>query len=224
MMIKNKKGCLITLEGGEGAGKTTLIHRLAESLQEEGYQVVKTREPGGSRLSEVIRQQLLNLDFTVKVGDKAELLLFLAARAQHIEELILPAIERGSIVLCDRFNDSTIAYQGCARGLGFDFVKQLCSLVCEGISPKLTLLLDVDPVVGLARTKGALKENAIAGDVDRIEAEALAFHIKVRQAFQAIAQQEPKRVVVVDANGSLEDVYQASWEAVQSHLAKELTG
>lgn len=217
-MKNNKKGLLITLEGGEGAGKSTLLNQLSLSLQEQGHQVIKTREPGGSKLSEFIRQWLLNRDFATPVGMKAELLLFLAARAQHIEELIQPAIERGCVVLCDRFNDSTVAYQGVARGLGLDFVRKLCDLVCGEYTPDLTLFLDVDPLVGLGRTKGSIKENAGMGEVDRIESEALNFHVLVRQAFHAIAAQEPERFIIIDANRCQADVYQAGWKALQQKL------
>ncbi|HRD55508.1 MAG TPA: dTMP kinase, partial [Parachlamydiaceae bacterium] len=146
---------LITFEGGEGAGKTTLIKELAKALFAVGHHVVQTREPGGSRLGEHIRSWLLKHDFDVKVGKEAELLLFLAARAQHLEELIVPSIKAGKIVLCDRFNDSTIVYQGIARGIGFEKVEKLCQLVSAHTEPALTLLLDVDPVIGLMRTKKA---------------------------------------------------------------------
>lgn len=215
-------GLLITLEGGEGAGKSTLLNQLAGALEREGYHVVKTREPGGSKLSEFIRQWLLNRDFSISVGQKAELLLFLAARAQHIEELILPALKKGSIVLCDRFNDSTVAYQGFARGLGADFVKGLCQSVCGEVKPALTLFLDLDPTIGLHRTKRIVKENAGKDEADRIEAESLEFHQKVREAFQTLAKQEHSRFVTIDASKPQEDVYKASWHAIQHILQRML--
>lgn len=215
-------GLFITLEGGEGAGKSTLLNGLVLALHKLGRHVVKTREPGGSKLGEFVRQWLLNRDSTVHVGKKAELLLFLAARAQHIEELIQPALHRGKIVICDRFNDSTIAYQGVARGLGATVVEQLCSLVCDEVKPDLTLFLDVDPVVGLARTRAATKENAREGEIDRIEAEAISFHALVREAFHLLAQQEPHRIVMIDANRSQEEVFDAAWKAIKRILCKDL--
>lgn len=163
----------ITFEGGEGAGKSTLLQRMARELEARGHQVVVTREPGGSALGEHIRRWLLNRDASFTVGMKAELLLFLAARAQHIEELILPALKAGKIVLCDRFNDSTVVYQGYARGLGAQDVQELCRVACGAVVPDLTFFLDVDVRLGLRRTQGAHKENAGAGEVDRIEAEGM---------------------------------------------------
>lgn len=197
----------ITCEGGEGAGKTTLIKRLEKELINQGYEVVITREPGGSKLGGYIRQWLLNRDTEIVIGGKAELLLFLAARAQHIEELIRPALLAGKVVICDRFNDSTIAYQGYARALGADYVESMCRLVCGDIQPNLTLFLDVDPQEGLRRTMRTAKENALAGQVDRIEAEKLEFHQRVREGFMQIAQREPDRFRIIDANKPLDTVF-----------------
>lgn len=197
----------ITIEGGEGAGKTTLIEKLANVLQSRGYDVVKTREPGGSRLSNQIRQWLLNRDVDIPIGYKAELLLFLSSRAQHLEELIKPALAQDKAVICDRFNDSTIVYQGLGRGLGMDYVKQLCDSVCENIVPDITLFLDVEPQVGLMRTRNASKENARSGEMDRIEAERLDFHERVRQGFLTLAKRYPERIHVIDANQSEDAVF-----------------
>lgn len=220
MSFKSKAmpGILITFEGGEGAGKTTLIYKLEQELISRGKSVVKTREPGGSALSEYIRGWLLNRDFTIAVGNKAELLLFLAARAQHLEEFILPALKSGKIVLCDRFNDSTIVYQGVARGLGVSTVAALCDLVCDHLRPNLTFLLDLNSQAGLLRTKKAQKDNAKEGEVDRIEGEGLAFHEKVRQGFLSIAHQDPERVHVIDASCSIDQVYQAALNVIQERL------
>lgn len=219
--MTKSKGFFITLEGGEGAGKSTLMDRLVHALQEGGRHVVKTREPGGSKLGEFIRQWLLDRDIHVNVGKKAELLLFLAARAQHIEELIEPALSNGQVVICDRFNDSTIAYQGVARGLGATLVEQLCGLVCDKVKPDLTLFLDLDPVVGLARTRNAIKENAGKGEMDRIEAESISFHAMVRQAFHMLAQEQPDRIVMIDANHSQEEVFQMAWKAIRKVMGNE---
>jgi len=205
MNAKKMKPCFITFEGGEGAGKTTLIHHLVEDLKQLDYEVVSTREPGGSSLGNTIRQWLLNQQKEV-IAPKAELLLFLAGRAQHLEELILPSLTKGKIVLCDRFNDSTIAYQGFARGLGFEQVQQLCQFVSANVVPDLTIYLDIDPHIGLARTKKTTKENAGAGIVDRIEAEHIDFHQLVREGFFKLIKQNPNRYSVIDANLPVEVV------------------
>lgn len=197
----------ISIEGGEGAGKTTLIEKLSALIQAQGYKVLKTREPGGSRLSNHIRQWLLNRDSDLPIGYRAELLMFLSARAQHIEELIKPALNQGKVVICDRFNDSTIVYQGLGRGLGMDYVKKLCDLTCDGIEPTITLFLDVDPQVGLMRTRNAAKENAKPGEVDRIEAERIDFHERVRKGFLLLAKEQPERIHVIDANQSEDLVF-----------------
>jgi dTMP kinase len=200
------KGYFITLEGGEGSGKSTLLQQLATFLTHNGYQVITTREPGGTPLGESVRNWLLQRDSTISIGTKAELLLFLAARAQHIEEKILPALQEGKIVLCDRFNDSTIAYQGGARGLGVKYVQELCHLVCGQVNPDLTLFLNVAPEVGLARSRGVQKEHAAKGELDRIESESLAFHRKIQETLQFLARKEPLRVYTINADKSQDEV------------------
>lgn len=218
MAISLLKGFFITLEGGEGSGKSTLLNHLARYLTEKGYGVVTTREPGGSKLGENIRQWLLNRDSSFHIGCEAELLLFLAARAQHIEELIRPALEAGKIVLCDRFNDSTVAYQGAARGLNIRHVDQLCRLVCEEINPHLTLFLDVDPQVGLSRTQRLSKEHAASGELDRIESETLEFHKRVYEAFRELMKREPLRIYRIDANQSQSVVLQEAIKTVEEFM------
>lgn len=209
---------LITFEGGEGAGKTTLINRLEKELSLQGLHLVKTREPGGSLLSEHIRSWLLNLDFNIKVGKKAELLLFLAARAQHLEELIIPALQAKKIVFCDRFNDSTVVYQGLARGLGFEKTEALCNLVCDQIVPDLTFFLDVDPEIGLERTKRTRKENAHDGEMDRIESEGLEFHKLVQAGFRRLAKENPKRIHTLDANQPEDAVFSQALKVLRTRL------
>ncbi len=210
----------ITFEGGEGAGKTTLINRLEKELSLQGIHLVKTREPGGSLLSEHIRSWLLNCDFNVKVGKSAELLLFLAARAQHLEEVIVPALNDGKIVFCDRFNDSTVVYQGLARGLGVKKTEELCRLVCGSTLPDLTIFLDVDPEVGLLRTKKSHKENAVNGEMDRIESEGLTFHKLVRDGFKTLAKENPERIHTIDASRKKEIVFKEALEIVLSKIKK----
>lgn len=218
--LSSFNGLFITLEGGEGAGKSTLMHQLANYLRDQGYQVIITREPGGTSLGEEIRQWLLMHRSSVSIGSQAELLLFLAARAQHIEEVIRPALQDKAVVLCDRFNDSTIAYQGAARGLSMEYVKRLCQLVCGEIQPHLTLFLDVEPGVGLKRTKKIAKEQAAIGELDRIESQTMDFHGEVRAAFKTLAQQEPARIRQIDANQSQDEVFLQALQALKTFLLR----
>lgn len=212
------KGHFVTLEGGEGAGKSTLLFELAAYFTQRGFEVITTREPGGSRLGEVVRDWLLRQDATMSICPEAELLLFLAARAQHIRELILPALESGKVVLCDRFNDSTIAYQGGARGLGVKYTQDLCHLVCGKVEPQLTLLLNVTPEVGLHRSRGLEKEQSIAGELDRIESEDLAFHKRLNEAFKALAKREPFRIYTIDADRPQADVLKEAKRAIDEFI------
>ncbi len=196
------EGCLITLEGGEGCGKSTLCEKLNDYLLKKGYHVFRTREPGGTGLSEHLRQILLNPNRSFEVSPVAELLLFLSSRAEHLDEKILPALQEGKVVLCERFNDSTIAYQGCARYLGEAYVEELCKLTCRGVEADITLLLDLDPTIGLRRIKMNRKE-----DPDRLEKEELQFHKDVRQGYLHLADRYPNRIHILDANLTIEEVY-----------------
>lgn len=214
----NHKGLFVTFEGGEGSGKSSAIADIAKKLDSLGYPVVITREPGGSNLGNTIRQWILDPRSKEQIGQKAELLLFLAARAQHLDELILPSLNEGKIVLCDRFNDSTIAYQGGARGLGLDSVEELCEIACSGIQPHITLLFDVDPIIGLARAKSVQKEDAPVGNVDRIESEKIEFHQKVRQSFLTLASKHPERIRLIDASQPLETVFKQALNQIQTIL------
>lgn len=232
--MRNRKSDLfITFEGGEGAGKTTLIQNLHRKLSEEQYDVIVTREPGGSVLGNKIREWLLTKNQEVAIGQVSELLLFLAARAQHIEELIKPALQANKIVLCDRFNDSTIAYQGGARHLGVSFVQQLCNQLCGDPLPKLTFYLNLDPEVGLKRRLqenkqegiGSPQEKAhlgaqegleqIIGSFDRIESEHLDFHKCVQETFLLLAKQNPERIIIVDAAQAIDTVFDTVYKAIK---------
>lgn len=217
----NGASLFITCEGGEGAGKSTLLRNLAEHLKVQGYEVLSTREPGGVPLGEEIRKILLSPECKAPISLRAELMLFLAARAQHIEELIKPALAAGKIVLCDRFNDSTVAYQGYARGLGAETVQRLCSFVCNGIEPDLTLFLDVDPSEGLQRTQRTHKDTARQGCVDRIEAEKLEFHQRVRQGMRRLLAQYPERIRLIDANQPSDAVFDSAIKFIEPLLTRE---
>lgn len=210
----NTRGRFLTLEGGEGAGKSSVLEALKRGFEKEGIPVLFTREPGGTPLGEEIRHLLLAPQQKYSVGPWAELFLFLSARAQHVEEVILPALEKGTWVLCDRFSDSTIAYQGYARGLGWERVQELCSASTGGLVPDLTLYLDVDPKEGLQRSRGVEKKEAEGQEWDRLEQEALQFHEKVREGFLLLAERE-KRIQVIDANQSLERCIEQSWKVVK---------
>lgn len=212
------KRLFITFEGGEGAGKTTLINRLESYLRHQGISVVRTREPGGSQLSETIRKWVLEHN-ALEIAPMTELLLFLSARAQHIAELISPSLSQGKVVLCDRFNDSTIAYQGIARGLGFDKVSSLCDLVTGDCAPHLTLYLDLDPDVGLQRSRQVEKDTAVAGELDKIECEEMVFHEDVRKGFQLLAEKYPQRIKTIDASQTPDKVFEQSLKYVEAAMA-----
>ena len=198
-------GVFITIEGGEGVGKTTLAASLYEHLQKMGHDVLKTREPGGSKLSEHIRKVLLDPNLDIPISDRAELFLFLAARAEHLDELILPALHAGKIVICERFNDSTIAYQGYARNLGVEYVQKLCSAAFPKIEPDCTFFLDIDPEMGLRRAK-----NQRGAPLDRLELEKMQFHTAVRQGFLHLLDEHPERIYVLDAQKPPLEVVQAA--------------
>jgi dTMP kinase len=203
------KGLFITLEGGEGAGKSTLIKSLAARLSDQGHEVIVTREPGGTQGGETIRTLLVTGD-AARWTPLSELCLFYAAREDHLERLIRPALARGAIVVCDRFADSTRAYQGQAGGTGVAAVETLDGLIVRDTQPDLTLILDIAPAIGLARAA------ARRGGEDRFEGKAMAFHTALRAAYLDIAAQSPKRCVVLDANLAPDDVLEAAWALVSA--------
>jgi dTMP kinase len=188
-------GFFITFEGGEGAGKSTQITRLADKLRAEGHDVLVTREPGGSPGAEAVRHVLLS-GAAEPFGPKMEAVLFGAARSDHVEQVIRPAIERGVIVLCDRFLDSTRVYQGVTGNLDAPFVEALEKVVINGMMPDMTLILDLDPALGLQRAMARRGEEV----ADRFEKEDLATHQRRRDAYLAIAAAEPERCIVIDAS------------------------
>lgn len=189
----------ITFEGGEGVGKSTNIEFCRQLLDQQGIDVIVTREPGGTEIAEIIRDQLLKKPHNERMSDVTELLLVFAARAQHIEALVKPALARGCWVLCDRFTDSTIAYQGYGRGLALDTINQLKAIAQLGIEPNKTFLLDASIDIGMSRAKAR-------GPADRFEVEQLDFFSRVREGFLAIAKDEPQRVCVIDAAQKLSQV------------------
>ncbi len=213
--MSTQKGRFITFEGGEGCGKSTQIKRLAAALEASGVKVLLTREPGGTRLAELVRG-LLKDEKSDPPVDRAELLLFLAARAQLVRNVIRPALDAGTWVVSDRFSDSTVAYQGYGRGLPLEFVHAANDFACEGLCPDLTLLLDLDPAIAAGRMRG--REAATHTQADRIELAGDEFHSRLRDGFFALAAQNPGRIVKIDASGSPDEVWSAVWDAVLARM------
>lgn len=214
-MMRSYPGQFITLEGIDGGGKTTQIRRLAAWLRDQGREVALTREPGGTKLGERMRELVL------KVGDihpvpMAELALIFAARAQHVEEVLLPALQRGAVVLCDRYTDASEAYQGGGRGVPVETIHALHRLLCRDLQPDLTLILDIDVRTGLERAVRRLQHTASAES--RFEQEGVAFLERVRAAYLEIARREPVRCAVIDASGSLDEVEARLREVVTDRL------
>jgi dTMP kinase len=193
-------GVFVTFEGGEGSGKTTQLKLLANHLRALGNEVIETRDPGGTTIGKEIRTLLLSPE-SAPMSVAAELLLYEASRAQLVREVLAPALARGAIVLCDRFIDSTLAYQGFGRGLDLNLIRQLNQLATEGLTPDLTVLLDLDPAIGLLRC--GRSSSAESSSQDRIEAEPLHFHQRVREGYLALARAEPDRIRVIDAGPSM---------------------
>lgn len=206
--MTNKKGFFIVFEGNEGSGKTTQIKKAAAFLRRRGKKVLLLREPGGTRVSEAVREVLLDKKNS-KMTAHAELLLYLAARAQIVEEKIMPALAQGITVICDRFEASTLAYQGYGRGLNRTAIEKVSELFVRGrLKPDLTILLDIDPVKGLAR----------GGRHDRMEKQSMDFHRRVRKGFLAMARRSPQKTLVLDALLSKEEIA----KKIQERLAHAL--
>ena len=202
----------ITFEGGEGSGKSTAIKALVKRLEAEGHSVVLTREPGGTPIAEQIREIILNKKNTEMDG-MTEALLYAASRRQHIQEKILPALKEGKIVLCDRYLDSSLAYQGGARGLGIDRVYELNQFATEGLLPDITVFFALDPKVGLAR----IEANANR-EVNRLDVEKMGFHQKVFDSFMELARRFPERYLIIDASKGPEEVAEATYRAIEQKL------
>jgi len=210
-----KKGVFISLEGPEGAGKTSVLEALLPQLKEMGYELLTTREPGGVAISEKIREVILDKSHT-QMDSKTELLLYIASRRQHLAEKVLPALERGTWVLQDRFIDSSVAYQGYGRGLAVDDVEWLNQFATDGLKPDLTLYFDIDVKEGLARIARDQER-----EVNRLDLEGLDLHERVRQGYLAILEKEPERVVKIDASQPLEQVVADSLAVIKERFIKE---
>lgn len=213
----------ITFEGIEGSGKSTQLRLAAEALAALGHEVTLTREPGGTELGRELRRILLDARNT-HIAPPAELFLYLADRAQHLAEVIRPALARGAIVLCDRFADSTVAYQGHGRGLDPDLLDRLNAAAVEGTWPHLTVLLDLDPEIGLGRARSRNAVADAASDEGRFEALELAFHQRVRQGFLDLAARHPGRFAPVTADGAAEAVHGRVMAAIEARLDAARSG
>ena len=206
-----KKGLFITFEGADGSGKTTQVNKIKTFLEAKGYDVVVTREPGALELGQKIRNILLHS--TEVVADRCEIFLFVADRAQHIETFIKPAINQGTIVLCDRHTDSTIAYQGYGRGQDIEMLKQLNEIAVNGLKPDLTLLFDVSTEVAQER---------VGSEKDRMESAGIEFHKKVRNGYLELQKQEPDRIKLINANNFIDNVYEDTKQVIIQLLQEKL--
>ena len=209
------RGTFITFEGIDGSGKTTQFRLLAERLRSQGRLVVETVEPGGTEIGRQIRSILLDAKNT-GLNARAELLLYFASRAQNVAEAIRPALEEGAIVMCDRFTDSTLVYQGCGRGLGPEVVMALHRVACGDLMPDLTVLIDIDLDESLGRARG--RNTAEASSETRLDDESREFHAAVRDGYLALAAKEPERFVIVDGSAGIEEVAERVWKAVASRV------
>jgi len=202
----------ITLEGPEGSGKTSQIPALAEFIKDAGYEIVVTREPGGTPVGDQIREVLMNLK-NVSIVPRTEILLFLAARAQHVESVIRPALELGKVVLCDRFGDSTLAYQGYGHGLDLEQLREMLDFATDHLKPDLTILMDLDVKTGLMRKQAEDEWN-------RLDAYEVLFHERVRDGYLKLAHEEPERWQIVDASQGIDAVQEDLFQIILDALEK----
>ncbi|WP_075979806.1 dTMP kinase [Bacillus massilinigeriensis] len=207
-----KNGIFITVEGPEGAGKTTVISMVADGLRKSGYKVLETREPGGIEIAEQIRNVILDKKNTA-MDSRTEALLYAAARRQHLIEKVKPALDDGYIILCDRFIDSSLAYQGYARGLGMDEVYSINQFAIEGMMPKLTIYFDIEPEIGLQRINKHKDR-----EVNRLDLETLEFHRKVREGYILLLEKYSDRIHKIDASQTIEDVFKQAEKIVKETL------
>ena len=204
-------GLFITMEGPDGSGKSTQIELLRDYLSGKGYDIIICREPGGTKISEAIRQVILNKDFT-EMGNMTEMLLYAAARAQLVEEVIRPALENDKIVICDRFVESSAVYQGIARGMGIELVYEINQYAIGDTMPDLTIMIDIDAGTGISRKKKQ-------AELDRMDRETMEFHQRVVEGYRKIAVQYPERILKIDGSGSIEDIHRQITAAVDKIIS-----
>ncbi len=211
-MSNRYPGIFITIEGNDGAGKTTAAKGLEQALKAQGVDVILTREPGGSSIAEQIREVLLNPANT-DMDPLTEAILYAAARRQHLSDVVIPALQAGKVVLCDRYIDSSLAYQGEGRNLGMERIASLNEIAVEGLWPDLTLFLSTD-------LETSRKRMLSRGDLNRLDAESEAFHERVRDGFEKAVQRDPQRFIRIDASGTPEEVLNLCLQALQKPLEK----
>lgn len=214
------RGRFITLEGGEGSGKTTQAALLGETLAKAGLQTRVVRSPGGTAVAEKLRTILKTREPGEELASETELLLFGACHSQMVETLLKPELERGTCIISDRFVDSTKVYQGYARGLDIRMLDEINRFACRGVMPDLTIVLDLDPELGMRRSTGRVARAEFEND--RFDSETLAFHTAVRNGFLELARQEPRRIKIISAEGSIEDVARAVKDCVNHELGLDL--
>ena len=207
-----ERGRFITFEGIDGSGKTTQFRMLGNWLRERGERVIETVEPGGTAIGQQIRKILLN-PASARHQPRTELLLYFASRAQNVDQVIRPGLESGHIVLCDRFTDSTLVYQGCGRGIDTKVVLDLDRIACRGLKPDLTFLIDIDVETSLLRAR--IRNERTGNAESRIDEESLGFHKRVRQGYLALVQNQPERFVVIDGRGAIAEVARSIQEAMR---------
>ena len=206
-----RRGLFITLEGGEGCGKTTIANAICQRLAEEGYDVLYTREPGGVEIAEQIRRVILDINNTA-MDSRTEALLYAASRRQHLVEKVIPALKAGRIVICDRFVDSSLAYQGDARGIGMDDIWTINNFAIDGYIPDLTLFFDVSVEEGLSRIVNRDKR-------DRLDVEALDFHHRVYQGYKLIEEKYPERIRNIDASRTIPEVFAQAYDLIKEKIS-----
>ncbi|MBS1826910.1 MAG: dTMP kinase [Acidobacteria bacterium] len=216
MSTTDAQGLFVTFEGGDGSGKTTQIRRLVAHLRAEGYDVLETAEPGGTPIGGQIRHILLD-PANDALDPRAELLLYFASRAQNVHQWILPALNAGKVIICDRFTDSTLVYQGYGRGLGEEYVHQLHQLACGTLQPDLTIYLDIDLETALARAHARNREQTGPAQ-SRMDEQSVDFHRSVRDAYLDLASKEPKRIIVIDARPDPDTVEKSIWDTLAPRL------
>jgi dTMP kinase len=209
------RGTFITFEGIDGCGKSTQMRLLAAALRSEGRDVVETVEPGGTEIGKLIRKILLD-PASQDLTPRAELLLYFASRAQNVEQIIRPALDRGSIVLCDRFTDSTLCYQGCGRGLDSSIILALDQIACQDIQPDVTVLIDID--VETSQERAQRRNERVASNETRLDDESAAFHHRVRKGYHALAKQHPDRFIVINGAPKAATVAKAIRQALSTHV------
>jgi len=207
-----QNGCFIVFEGGEGSGKSTILEKIYNWMIEEKKQCIKTREPGGIKISEQIREVILNAE-NIKMDGRTEALLYAAARRQHLVEKVIPALKEGKIVLCDRFIDSSLAYQGFARGLGIEEIYKINEFAIDGCMPNISILFDIEPAVGLDRINKDKDR-----EINRIDLEKIDFHNRVREGYNEIFETSKGRMIKIDASKTIEQVYEDVKKIIMVHI------